>query len=141
MTDVEDTRTHVQEHAPSGVPGRKYCVGPVADFKTGSWRLARIGGREIGIYNRGDRLFAVRNRCPHEGAPLCIERLRGTMRPSKPGQYDVGHSDRVLACPWHGWEFDIETGSMLFGTGDLRLRRYSVTVEDEVVFVNMDNPE
>ena len=119
----------------------RYRVGAVDEFAVGAWKLVHVDGRELGVYNRGDRLFAVRNRCPHEGAPLCLEALRGTMVPSAPGTYTSGLEGRVLTCPWHGWEFDIETGKMVFGTGEARLRRYPVEIEDRAVFVVLDERE
>jgi len=72
--------------------------------------VARIAGRELGVVvlEAGGELRAIRNRCPHHGAPLCLgrvqERLTGT-----PGSY-VRSGRLTLRCPWHGWEFDLETG-------------------------------
>ena len=74
---------------------------------------SRVGGREIGVLAdpvTGD-VHAVRNRCPHHGAPLC----RGTLRTrleGAPGGYALSDR-RVLACPWHGWEFDLANGRCL----------------------------
>jgi len=33
-------------------------------------RSVRLGGRDIAIFNLGDRFLAVDNRCPHKGGPL-----------------------------------------------------------------------
>ena len=35
-----------------------------------------VGGREIGVFNLGGTFYALRNICPHRGAPLCRGRLR-----------------------------------------------------------------
>lgn len=59
--------------------------------------------------------MAYRNRCPHQGGPVCLGRWGGTTLPSAPGEYLFGRHGRVLVCPWHGWEFDLETGEALFG--------------------------
>ena len=73
--------------------------------------VARVGGREIGVVLDGDQPKAIRNRCPHMGAPLCLgtvrEREAGT-----PGSYRF-EGRRVLHCPWHGWEFDLDSGVCL----------------------------
>jgi nitrite reductase/ring-hydroxylating ferredoxin subunit len=36
---------------------------------------------------------------------------------------------RVLRCPWHGWEFDIETGRSVFNPHRVRARSFEATVE------------
>ena len=41
----------------------------------------------------------------------------------------------ILACPRHGWEFDLLTGEGLAMKRTLRL--YPVSVEDDSVFITM----
>jgi nitrite reductase (NADH) small subunit len=97
--------------------------------------LVRVGGRELGVLRDEDgRLYAVRNRCPHHGAPLC----RGTIRDREggiPGAYEPS-SERVLRCPWHGWEFDLETGRCLEDQR-LRAKLYPVRVAGGRVLVEV----
>jgi len=53
-------------------------VGALDELRGAGGVVVRIGGREIGVLAdpvTGD-VHAVRNRCPHHGAPLC----RGTCR-------------------------------------------------------------
>ncbi|MEX2194322.1 MAG: Rieske (2Fe-2S) protein [Thermoleophilaceae bacterium] len=108
----------------------KHVLGPAGDFPEGSCRILRVGRRQIGVYNVEGRFYAVRNSCPHHGAPICMGTLGGTMVPSKPGEYSYGMENRVLRCPWHGWEFDIETGKALFGVDKSRVVTYPVEIED-----------
>jgi nitrite reductase/ring-hydroxylating ferredoxin subunit len=35
----------------------------------------------------------------------------------------------LLACPWHGWEYDLETGQSFMGAGEPRVKAYDVSVE------------
>lgn len=85
-------------------------VASLPDVEREGRVIARIVGREIGVVldPATGRLYAVRNRCPHRGAPLClgnfVERQAG-----RPGEYALA-GRRVLRCPWHGWEFDLESG-------------------------------
>jgi nitrite reductase/ring-hydroxylating ferredoxin subunit len=111
-------------------------VGRVEDFPAGRWTTVEVDGREVGIFNGEERFFAVRNKCPHEGAPLCVEPPAGTMLPSAPGRYEYGLEGRVLTCPWHGWQFDLENGEMVFGTGTRRLTTYRVEARDGVLYVD-----
>lgn len=96
--------------------------------------VVRIGGREIGVLlGPGGEPRALRNRCPHHGAPLClgevIERLDGPA----PGRYTAAGRS-VLRCPWHGWEFDLESGACL-GEPSLRAAIYPSRVEGGRVLV------
>jgi nitrite reductase/ring-hydroxylating ferredoxin subunit len=38
----------------------------------------------------------------------------------------------VLTCPWHGWEFDIESGRTIFDPS-VRVKVYEVRVEDDEI--------
>ena len=60
---------------------------------------------------------------------------RGTL-PSAPGEFRWGREGEILACPWHGWEFDLLTGKALADTRR-HLRLFPVTVEDDTVFVTL----
>ncbi len=90
----------------------------------------------MGIFNLGDRFVAYRNHCPHQGAPVCLGRVGGTTLSSTPGDYVYGRHGRVLVCPWHGWEFDLETGRTLFG-GLSRLAPVGVRVEDDMLILEL----
>jgi nitrite reductase/ring-hydroxylating ferredoxin subunit len=49
-------------------------------------------------------------------------------------EYD---SDRlVLSCPWHGWEFDVETGRAIWDES-YRAKTYATTVRDGRVLVEI----
>jgi 3-phenylpropionate/trans-cinnamate dioxygenase ferredoxin subunit len=89
-----------------------------------------LDGLSIGVFNVHGRFVVVLNVCPHELAPVCLGRLGGIVRP---GQWVCGREGEILACPWHGWEFDLLTGACL--TDKRRLRLYEVTVEDDQIIV------
>ena len=86
-------------------------------------------GITVAVYNVGGRVFATNNNCPHYGGPLCHGRISGTALASPPHEYRYGREGRVLTCPWHGWEFDIESGQTLFYSS-LRVKTYEAWVED-----------
>lgn len=108
------------------------------ELASGERRVVRVDGREIGVLNVDGRLYAVRNRCPHQGAELCRGTVGGTMLPSDPKEYRHGLEGRVLRCPWHGWEFDLESGEKLFDpSGHVRMKTYPVEVEVGNVVVDV----
>ena len=80
---------------------------------------------------------AVRNWCPHKGAPICRGIVGGTWPPSTHDALQYDREGEVLVCPWHGFEYDLHTGKEMFGTGLTRLRMYPVTVEGDQVFVTV----
>ncbi|MDR3095572.1 MAG: Rieske 2Fe-2S domain-containing protein [Paraburkholderia sp.] len=109
------------------------------DALTDSSPLAlNVDGRPLGVCKVGDKVYAFRNMCPHRRAPLACGTVEGTMVPvSRAGEFKYAMEGQVLRCPWHGWEFSIETGESLFGVSDTRVRTYPVVVRDGDVYVDL----
>ena len=63
---------------------------------------------------------ALDNRCPHQGGPL--------------GEGSIENG--WLRCPWHGWEFDLETGDMV-ADRKFRLKKYDVAEKDDGIYVTL----
>jgi nitrite reductase (NADH) small subunit len=116
-------------------------VGEVSDFIPGRCRMVTVAGSEIGVFNVENHLYAVRNYCPHRGAPICLGWVTGTMLPSDPGRLEWGLEGRVLRCPWHRWEFDLTTGQTMFGIDKRRLITYRVTVLGSQVYLALGETE
>jgi 3-phenylpropionate/trans-cinnamate dioxygenase ferredoxin subunit len=105
----------------------------VAEIGPGQRKVVTVGGREVGVFNINGEFYALRNSCPHRGAPLCHGRLRPLMISHGVYQLDSEREGEILKCPWHQWEFDIKTGQALFDDR-LRVKTYDVRQEgDEVV--------
>jgi nitrite reductase (NADH) small subunit len=98
-------------------------------------RIVQIGRREIGVFAVGERLFAVRNVCPHHNAPICRGTVGGTNLPSAVGEFTYGREGLVLRCPWHGFEFDLESGDCLVHERKWRLGLFSAEYEGDDVVV------
>ncbi|MYF91382.1 MAG: Rieske 2Fe-2S domain-containing protein, partial [Gemmatimonadetes bacterium] len=86
---------------------KRYVVARAEELPDGARKIVSVGNREIGVFNIGDRYYALRNSCPHKNGPLC----RGRLRPLvvSPGVYQIDYQQEglVLKCPWHQWEFDL----------------------------------
>ena len=115
----------------------RYRVGSAEEWGDEGCRVVSVRGRRIGILRVDGDFFALRNECPHKGAPLCEEKVSGTFLPSRPNDYVYGMEDRVLRCPWHGWEFDLTSGRSLFQPDEVKVKVYPVTVEAGDVFLHM----
>ncbi len=109
----------------------RHIVGRVSEIAPGGRKIVDVEGRSIGVFNVHGNYYALRNRCPHQGAPLCVGAIKGMTLPSKPGEYIWAREGEILRCPWHGWEFDITTGQSIFNPHNTRVKTYEVTVEAE----------
>ena len=96
----------------------KHEVARVGELVEGRAKLVQVLGVELGIFRVGDQYRAYHNLCPHAGAPVCGGRVAGT----------------VLRCPWHGWEFDLQTGAGLNNPA-ARLQSYPVVADGDRLFV------
>jgi nitrite reductase/ring-hydroxylating ferredoxin subunit len=110
----------------------KHIVCLVSELPVGGRTIVEVSGLSIGVFNVAGRYHALKNSCPHQGAPLCRGSVRGTTLPSAPGEYLWGRDGEILRCPWHGWEFDLTTGRSVFNPHACRVKSYEVTVEPRV---------
>ena len=121
------------QRAPGRSANRRHVVAPAAELPPGARKIVSVDGREIGVFNIGGDYYALRNTCPHRGAPLCHGRLRPLMVAPGVYQLDREREAEILKCPWHQWEFDVKTGRALYDD-TMRVRTYRVAQEgDEVV--------
>ena len=118
----------------------KYAVALVDEISPSGRKIVEVAGRSIGIFNIDGEFFALRNRCPHEGGPLCAGTLCGLVSSDRPGEYHYSRPGQILRCPWHGWEFDIRTGQSWFDPAKVRVRRYEVKVESGTALAEPDAP-
>ncbi len=107
----------------------RYIVAEAAEISPGGRKIVEVGGRSLGVFNLGGEFFALRNRCPHQGGPLCEGKTFGLIEADVPGAITYSRQGEILTCAWHGWEFDIRTGRSWCAPERLRVRRYEVSVE------------
>jgi nitrite reductase (NADH) small subunit len=117
---------------------QEFVVGRADEFPPGSRHILEVGGRSIGIYHSGGRLFAVQNVCPHALAPICERDLSGTFLPTPIGEDpEYALDGLVLKCVWHGWEWDVRSGTSLFTGEKRRLKVFPIRVEKGDVVVTL----
>jgi len=86
-------------------------------------RAVSVAGREIAIFNLGDRFLAIDNRCPHKGGPLSDGIITGTS----------------VVCPLHTWKISLVDGRVErpAAPGDDGVTTYPVRIESGVVVVGV----
>ncbi|HEY1713975.1 MAG TPA: Rieske (2Fe-2S) protein [Solirubrobacteraceae bacterium] len=107
----------------------RVVVAPVNEFPPGGRRIVQAGSRSIGVFRVGDRFYGIRNRCPHQGGPLCRGHLLDDAVADAPGRPRISENPTRIACPWHGWEYDLETGQSFMGARQAGVRSYGVAVQ------------
>ncbi|MBV9170797.1 MAG: Rieske (2Fe-2S) protein [Chloroflexi bacterium] len=107
----------------------KHVVARLDELPPGTRKIVDVAGISIGIFNVRGELFALRNRCPHQGGPLCEGLQWGLLESPVPGEFVYRRQGEILTCGWHGWEFDMRTGQSWCDPRRLRVRAYDVHVE------------
>jgi nitrite reductase (NADH) small subunit len=85
-------------------------------------RAVLVGGRELAVFNVGDRFLAVDGRCPHNGGPLCDGIVAG----------------ETVVCPLHAWKISLRTGQVERPAGlPACVPHHATKVEDGIVMVQL----
>ncbi len=79
-----------------------------------------IGGTAIAVAKSGGMHYALSNTCPHAGGPLGDGKLAGN----------------IVTCPYHGWKFDVTTGTCPTQPS-VQVRTYKVQVVGSAVCVEL----
>ena len=121
----------------TSVAEAQYDVCGTEELPPGSCKIVEVGGRSIGVFNVKGRFRALLNLCPHGGAPLCRGVVGGMSTAARPG-LDVTweREGEILRCPWHGWEYEIETGRTVTDP-PIRVKTFAVSVANGRVLVDV----
>jgi nitrite reductase (NADH) small subunit len=97
-------------------------VAATASIPRREGRAVTLGGRELAIFNLGDRFMAIENRCPHQGGPLSDGIVTGA----------------AVVCPLHAWRVRLDSGGVdRPGGSPVCVRTFPTRVEDDVVCVEL----
>ena len=96
-------------------------VGRLEDIEPGETKLFEVNGFRIALARVDDAVYALHDVCNHQGGPLSEGRLSGAR----------------LACPWHGWMYDVRSGECVMPTRGGRVQSYPVRVEAGEIFVEI----
>jgi phenylpropionate dioxygenase-like ring-hydroxylating dioxygenase large terminal subunit len=66
-------------------------------------RSLTVAGERIVLIREGGKVYALRDRCPHRGIPLCLARRE---------------FEGTITCCYHGWTFDVTNGDLVAALTD-----------------------
>lgn len=112
-------------------------VAEADELEPGKGMGIDVDGIEIALFNVGGEFHAISNRCPHQRAPLCKigeKKINGDKcwNDTRGGTDD---ENLAVACPWHLWEIDLETGE--HPISGKKIGSFDVKVEDGDVLVRI----
>ena len=108
-------------------------------LKDGDRMIVAVGDKEIGVFRHRGKFYAYSNNCLHSGGPACegliIAKVFEQILPDKTSAgLFFSDDDTHFVCPWHGYEYNIETGACA-GDPRQKLRSYPIVVKDAGIFV------
>jgi nitrite reductase/ring-hydroxylating ferredoxin subunit len=110
---------------------KEVVIGEAASFPNPGRKVVEVEGVAVGVFCLNGKFTAYENVCPHMGGPVCqgkiIARVQELIAADKTSLGLAFSKDQTnVACPWHGYEYDISTG---LHQGNPRLRLRPVTIE------------
>ena len=94
-------------------------VGKIEDIPRQGSRVVATAAGDIALFrSEDDRVFALRDRCPHKGGPL---------------SQGIVYGHRV-ACPLHNWVIELESG-MAVAPDEGHTACFGVKVRDGIVWL------
>ena len=115
----------------------KHVLFPFAELTPGKPRSVAIGRTQVLVVKTSEgELRALADRCPHRGARLSVLGLEPMMVADDVGQYRAT-DEYIVRCPWHGYEFSIESGRCPADPEQVRVKCFSVSTSDGMVVLEM----
>jgi nitrite reductase (NADH) small subunit len=116
-------------------------VARSGEIEEGGRRLIQHGETTVGVFRSKGRYYAYRNRCVHQGGPVCQGVILGKVEVDLDEDRAVvrerfSEDEIHVVCPWHGFEYDLHTGECATDRS-LRLTRYPVVEREGGVYVHV----
>jgi Rieske Fe-S protein len=119
-------------------------VGKVADFVVGGPPVDVTNKFPVNTANRmltrfadasgSPQLSAVSSICTHRGCPI----LTGSPQWNTTAQPIYNAATKVITCPCHGSQFNVQTGALVGGPAQFPLATFAVQVQGTDVYVASD---
>ncbi|KAL7619901.1 hypothetical protein AAE478_010448 [Parahypoxylon ruwenzoriense] len=115
-------------------------IGPLADLRHARHSITLSNGKRLVLFRlpkigQSDTValpaaespdswnyYAMEAECPHAGGPMAEAHI------------DIENSSYIASCPWHAYDFNVETGESSYG---IRACTFPVTIQDERVSIHI----
>lgn len=115
-------------------------AGSTSDFAELQPIFIESRDRKIAVYRFQNRYYAYLDVCPHQLGPVCegivVGNSEAELESDRKVREYVSGMRYNIACPWHGAEFDVETG-VWRSDERYRLASFEVEVQNNDVLVNV----
>jgi nitrite reductase/ring-hydroxylating ferredoxin subunit/multimeric flavodoxin WrbA len=98
-------------------------VCSLSELPDNSQKIVDLGPHKIALFHFNNEISAIANACLHKAGPLGL------------GLVENKYDGLYVTCPWHGWEYNIKTGSAPPGYKDQQAL-YEVKVEGDDILIN-----
>ena len=95
-------------------------VATTDEVAAGAAKKVEVNGKEIALFNIDGAFYAIDEFCPHRGGPLS----------------EGAVEDKVVTCPFHGWQFNVTDGECLTSPG-VQQPQYEVKVEGNDILLSV----
>jgi nitrite reductase/ring-hydroxylating ferredoxin subunit len=89
-------------------------VATLTEVPLGQPTLVEANGVSVVLVRTAESVYACSDICTHQGGPLSEGKLSGTR----------------LSCPWHGWMFDVKTGTCVMPSRGGAVPSYPARVDE-----------
>mgnify|MGYP000168043428 CR=1 FL=1 len=120
------------------IDGTEYTkVAEVDEIENGRGIAVEIDGIEVAVFNADGEFYAISNRCSHQHAPLCKagEKKINADHTWTESRGGVNAEECTVSCPWHLWEWDLETGEN--EASGQRIATFDVVVEGDDIYAQV----
>jgi 3-phenylpropionate/trans-cinnamate dioxygenase ferredoxin subunit len=100
---------------------QRHLVTTLDRLPPGTMKAFSVATHRIVLFNVDGRIYALEDRCTHEGAPLSEGMLDGT----------------TIVCPWHNAEFDVACGKVLCRPAVENVQSYPVFLNGDQIEIDV----
>ena len=98
-------------------------VCSLSELPNNSQKIVPLGSHKVALFHFNNEISAIANACLHKAGPLGL------------GLVENKYDGLYVTCPWHGWEYNIKTGSAPPGYKDQQAV-FEVKVEGDDILIS-----